>query len=39
MAAIMSTIASASSTSSVILIQLHGRVPAILPVTPLTTTW
>ena len=26
-------------TSSVILIQLHGRAPAIVPVTPLTTTW
>ena len=28
-----------TSTSSVILIQLHGRSPAILPVAPLTSTW
>ena len=28
-----------NSTSSVTLTQLHGREPAIWPVTPLTTTW
>src|SRR4030095_4360057 len=34
----IATTASAS-TSSVTLIQLHGRDPAVLPVTPLTSTW
>ncbi len=37
--AIASNTTSASSTISPILIQLHGRDPAIDPVTPLTTTW